>query len=213
METEVEIPIVRESSDPSSEKNREKETCDNCEFSCETEEELKYHRDATHHRLTNVPIVRQTIDQPHADKAVFTCDKCDYITDTDDSLQYHTQAVHSYQCDKCNFTAKNKGWITRHIKTAHQIVMATGSTDLHVNQQGIPPPPPCSWFWLGQEGQEQGPFPWFHMARWLNNGLLTANSMLRREDDEDFASLEDIQKIYGSQPFDFSYQNKDLTEH
>ena len=51
LETEVEIPIVRESSDPSSEKNREKETCDNCEFSCETEEELKYHRDATHHPI------------------------------------------------------------------------------------------------------------------------------------------------------------------
>ena len=170
-------------------------------FSCETEEELKYHRDATHHRLTNVPIVRQTIDQPHADKAVFTCDKCDYITDTDDSLQYHTQAVHSYQCDKCNFTAKNKGWITRHIKTAHQIVMGTGSTDLHVNQQGIPPPTPCSWFWLGQEGQDQGPFPSFHMTRWLNTGLLSADSMLKREGDDDYASLENILKIHGPQPF------------
>ena len=155
-----------------------KESCDNCDF-CETEEELICHRGATHH-------------QSHADKTVFTCDKCDFTTDTEHNLQNHTQAIHPYQCDKCKFTAKNKGWITRHMNTCHQIVMATGSTDLHVNQHGIPPPPPCSWFWLGQEGQEQGPFPWFHMARWLNNGLISANSMLRRGDEEDFASLEDI---------------------
>ena len=100
-------------------------------------------------------------------------------------------------CDKCTFTAKNKGWITRHMKTCHEIIMAMGSTD-----QGPPPPPSsCSWFWLGQEGQDQGPFPCFLMLRWLNNGLLPADLMIKREGDEEYASLEDFQKMYGSQLF------------
>ena len=81
--------------------------------------------------------------------------------------------------------------------------MAMGSTD-----QGPPPPPSsCSWFWLGQEGQDQGPFPSFLMSRWLNNGLLPADSMIKREGDEEYASLEDFQKMYGygSQLFGYLY--------
>ena len=50
-EPEVEIAIVSEFSE-----NKEKETCDICEFSCETEEDLACHREATH-RLV------QTIDR------------------------------------------------------------------------------------------------------------------------------------------------------
>ena len=194
-EPEVEIAIVSEFSE-----NKEKETCDICEFSCETEKDLACHRETTH-RL--VPIGSQNTEVTHADKTVFYCDKCEYTTDDEHSLQYHTQAVHIYQCDKCNYTAKNKGWITRHIKSCHQIDTATGSTELQENEQGTPPSHPCSWFWLGHEGQEQGPFPWFHMSRWLNEGLLSADSMIKREGDEDFASLEEFQKTFGSQPFGY----------
>ena len=39
------------------------------------------------------------------------------------------------------------------------------------------------------------------MRRWLNTGLLSADSMLKREGDEDYASLENILKIHGPQPF------------
>ena len=41
----------------------------------------------------------------------------------------------------------------------------------------------------------------FLMSRWLNNGLLPADSMIKREGDEEYASLEDFQKMYGSQLF------------
>ena len=113
------------------------------------------------------------------------------------------QEAHPFQCDKCDFKAKNKGWITRHINTCHQIVMTTGSADLHINDQGLPPPPSCFWFWLGQEGQDQGPFPSFLMSRWLNNGLLPADAMVKREGDGDYATLGDYKKMYGSQPFGY----------
>ena len=73
-------------------------------------------------------------DLSHADNTVVTCDKCDFTTDTEPSLQNHKQAFHPYQCDKCKFTAKNKGCITRHINTCHQIVMATGFTEIHDNE-------------------------------------------------------------------------------
>ena len=173
--------------------NEKSETfvCTHCNLTFDDEDCMQKHIASLHEKSDQL----YNTDLSHADITVVTCDKCDFTTDTEHNLQNHTQAIHPYQCDKCKFTAKNKGWITRHMNTCHQIVMATGSTEMHDNEQGPPPPPPCSWFWLGQEGQEQGPFPWFHMARWLNNGLLSANSMLRREDDEDFASLEDIQKM------------------
>ena len=161
-EPEVAIPIVGESSDRS-----KKESCDNCDFCCETEEELICHRGATHH-------------QSHADKTVFTCDKCDYTSFREEALVMHTTTNHhnaakrcnidfgfnlpqkhqenfrnneeqeltlnclncayiasnetqlddhlemcyfvdpEFSCDVCNFSAKNKGGLTRHKNAQHQ---------------------------------------------------------------------------------------------
>ena len=86
--------------------------------------------------------------------------------------------------------------------------MATGSTD-----QGPPPPPSsCSWFWLGQEGQDQGPFPSFLMSRWLNNGLLPADSMIKREGDEEYASRKIFRKCMGPS-FSDNYLPDGITDH
>ena len=32
---------------------------------------------------------------------------------------YHTETTHQFNCDECDFTAKNKGWLTRHKNTNH----------------------------------------------------------------------------------------------
>ena len=64
-----------------------------------------------------------------------------------------------------------------------------------------PKQPPPSWTFLDKDGKVHGPFPWYQMLQWYNSGNLSPNTMLKRDGDVNFASLEEVKKIYGTQAF------------
>ena len=111
----------------------------------------------------------------------------------------------SFACDICDFETNDSLALTTHSQTVHEDHNSSSVDSVRPESTiFLSKTPPPSWMWLGQEGQDQGPFPWFHMLRWFNAGFFSSNTMLKREGDEDYASLEEIQKKYGLQPFGIS---------
>ena len=44
---------------------------------------------------------------------------CEFSYDREGTIICHTETTHQYTCDECDFSAKNKGWLTRHKNANH----------------------------------------------------------------------------------------------
>ena len=44
---------------------------------------------------------------------------CESPYDSEETLIRHMETTHQYTCDECDFSAKNKGWLTRHKNSNH----------------------------------------------------------------------------------------------
>ena len=56
-------------------------------------------------------------------KLTFTCEICGYVTISRESLRNHTQRAHTsvrYLCPDCQFKAKRKSYLTKHVRTQHK---------------------------------------------------------------------------------------------
>ena len=85
-------------SDPDSENPNNKETCNNCDFSCDNEEDPTCHREETRREH----VINNSED-------LFVCNIC-YISYTcQDVLMEHCDNMHlcynNYSCDQCDFVA------------------------------------------------------------------------------------------------------------
>ena len=47
------------------------------------------------------------------------CNDCEFSYDSEEPIICHTETTHQFTCDECQFTAKNKGWLTRHKNANH----------------------------------------------------------------------------------------------
>ena len=65
---------------PDSEKPKNKETCDSCDFSCDTEEDLTCHRESSNHINTT---------------RIFKCYSCNVNFGEDSLLQKHIETTHA----------------------------------------------------------------------------------------------------------------------
>ena len=90
--------------------------------------------------------------------------------------------------------------LTAHEQTAHPNVSST-AIELTTTRWTGPKQPPPSWTCLDQHRKVHGPFSWDKMLRWYKEGGISPKNMLKRDGDENFAYFEEVQKIYGQEPF------------
>ena len=66
-------------------------------------------------------------------EVVYSCDKRDYTINNELLLTTHAAAQHEkaqhFPCDECPFVAKNKGGLTRHTNSKHNILYSCDSCD------------------------------------------------------------------------------------
>ena len=107
--------ILSENSTESSEKPKNKETCDSCDFSCDTEEDLTCHRESSNHINTT---------------RIFKCYSCNVNFGEDSLLQKHIETTHAesihtdfdnvcYNCDKCEYKVGDPTLLETHIEAIH----------------------------------------------------------------------------------------------
>ena len=113
-----------------------------------------------------------------------------------------TAVRYKLSCDICDFECDNGEELTTHEQTIHQKANTTSTESESTTTRWTgPKEPPPSWTCLDQHGKVHGPFSWDKMLRWYNSGGINPKNMLKRDGDDNFATFEEVQKIYGQQPF------------
>ena len=76
--------------------------CDQCSHICQTEEQLKEHKENKH--------------------TPFDCDQCDSVSSSSKALEKHKRKMHSKAQDQCHLCGKNvkRTSMTNHVKMVHQ---------------------------------------------------------------------------------------------
>ena len=121
-------------------------SCDICDFTSSTQESLDTHTTTNHHNAAknptqiiftcygcNINFGEANLLQKHQEnlhnneKQEFTlnCLNCGYIASNETQLDGHLEMCYSmdpeFSCDVCDFSAKNKGGLTRHKNAQHQM--------------------------------------------------------------------------------------------
>ena len=177
--------------------------CNDCDFNTDNETLLQSHTQQVHH---------------------FQCNMCDYSAKNKGWLTRHINTKHQtdsrdeprqpeiadsrigatnkLSCDICDFECDNGEELTTHEQTIHQKAnMTSTESESTITRWTGPKEPPPSWTCLDQHGKVHGPFSWDKMLRWYNSGGINPKNMLKRDGDENFAYFEEVQKIYGQEPF------------
>ena len=204
------------------------ESITTCRNEFENEDSLRVHTETTHvenaildcnecdFRTESENILQCHIQEVHP----FQCNKCDFKAKIKGWLTRHTNATHhivpglislespddSYVCDLCDFETNDESELTTHEQLVHDKENSS-NTNIENNENTTtrwttPKEPPPSWSCMDKDGKVHGPFQWYEMLKWYNSGgNLLPNTLLKREGDENFATLEEVQRIYGTQPF------------
>ena len=180
--------------------------CNDCDFNTDNETILQSHTKELHK---------------------FQCNMCNYSAKNKGWLTRHINASHqtdshdeprqpeladnsrigatnavSFSCDICDFESDNREDLTTHDQTVHQKANTTNAEiETTTTKWTGPKESPPSWSCLDQHGTVHGPFSWDKMLRWYNSGGIKPKNMLKKDGDDNFATFEEIQKIYGQQPF------------
>lgn len=108
--------------------------CEKCVFSCTSQERMKVHK-STHHPnskfqcehcsySSNFKSHMKKHKATHKEK-LCKCDECGYFFNYEEALMKH-KLIHSggkpFQCDKCEFFARNLGDLKKHQAVAHSVV-------------------------------------------------------------------------------------------
>ena len=156
--------------------------CNMCNYSAKTKGWLTRHINTSHQTISRI----DSYDEPHQPEL------------TDNSRIDATNNI-PFSCDICDWESDNEEEIRTHKQTVHQ--EANTAIEHTTTRRTGPKQPPPSWTCLDQHGKVHGPFSWDKMLRWYNSGGINPRNMLKRDGDDNFAYFEDIQKIYGQQPF------------